>query len=141
MKTQHAAKPFHKMPRTFQDLCRMLPPRPIHDRVSYENAIEVIEAMAGHDLNQDQQDYLETLSQLAGAYEDTHHHKDLSHITPLESLRYLVEQNGMTASSLGELLGNRSLGSKLLRGERELSKTHISRLCEHFKVSANLFIE
>ena len=46
----------------------------------------------------------------------------------------------MTASALGGLLGNRSIGSKLLRGERELSKAHIRRLCERFKVSADLFL-
>jgi hypothetical protein len=51
-----------------------------------------------------------------------------------------IEQNGMNASALGELLGNRSLGSKILREERELSKEHIRKLCERFAVSADLFI-
>ena len=141
MKTRNNITPFHKMPKSFNGLCQMHPLRPIHDHVAHENAGEVIDALAGHELNQDQEDYLESLSELVGAYEDAHHRKDLAHVTPLESLRYLVEQNSLTASALGELLGNRSLGSKLLRGERELSKTHISKLCERFKVSADLFIE
>jgi antitoxin component HigA of HigAB toxin-antitoxin module len=46
----------------------------------------------------------------------------------------------MTASDLGELLGNRSLGSKVLRGERELSKTHLRILAERFKVDAGLLL-
>jgi HTH-type transcriptional regulator/antitoxin HigA len=140
MKTRHTIKPFRSMPKTFEGLCRMFPLRPVHDEVDHANATEIIDALAGHDLNPDQSDYLESLSELVGAYEDAHHGKDLSHVTPLDALRYLVEQNGMTASALGELLGNRALGSKLLRGERELSKTHIAVLCERFKVSADLFI-
>lgn len=46
----------------------------------------------------------------------------------------------MTASDLGNLLGSRSLGSKILRGERELSKTHLRMLAERFKVDAGLFL-
>ena len=141
MKTQPAIKPFRDMPKTFDGLCRMFPLRPVHDAVGHGNAIEVIDALAGHKLSKDQEDYLEALSELVGAYEDAHHGVDLSHITPLESLRYLVEQNGLTASALGELLGNRSLGSKLLRGERELSKAHIRTLAERFRVSPAMFID
>jgi antitoxin component HigA of HigAB toxin-antitoxin module len=51
-----------------------------------------------------------------------------------------LEQNDMTASDLGKLLGNRSLGSKILRGERELSKQHFRILTERFKVDAGLFL-
>jgi HTH-type transcriptional regulator / antitoxin HigA len=127
-------------PKRFDELCRAFPLRPIHDRVDWQNATEVIHALAGHRLNQDQEDYLEALSELVGAYEDKLHAKDLSGLSPLDVLRYLVEQNGLTASSLGDLLGNRSLGSKLLRGERELSKSHIRILAERFGVSAGVFV-
>jgi len=55
-------------------------------------------------------------------------------------LQYLCEQNDMPASALGELLGNRSLGSKVLRGERQLSKEHIRKRCDRFSVSSDLFL-
>jgi hypothetical protein len=42
----------------------------------------------------------------------------------------------MTDSDLGRLLGDRVLGSKILRGERTLSKDHIRKLRERFKVNA-----
>jgi HTH-type transcriptional regulator / antitoxin HigA len=141
MKAKSDAISSERLPKTFDDLCRAFPLRPIHDKVDMENATEVIDAIAGHRLNKDQQDYLEALSNLLGAYEDAHFHKDLSHVTPTRALQYLVERNGLTASALGELLGNRSLGSKLLRGERKLSKTHIRKLADYFKVSAVLFLE
>ena len=90
--------------------------------------------------NQDQQDYLDTLTELVDKYDDDHNARDCSGITPIESVKYLCEQNGTNASALGNLLGNRSLGSKILRGERALSKEHIRKLCAHFAVSADLFI-
>jgi HTH-type transcriptional regulator/antitoxin HigA len=133
-------RPFSKMPKTFAGLCRMLPPRPIHDETEYDNAIEMLDSLVGFDLNDDQLDYLEVLTGLVGAYEDKHHAIDTSHITGLDSLKYLLEQNNMTASDLGELLGNRSLGSKILRGERELSKNHLRILAKRFKVDAGLFL-
>jgi HTH-type transcriptional regulator/antitoxin HigA len=77
---------------------------------------------------------------LVGAYEDVHHAIDTSDISGLDSLKYLLEQNSMTASDLGNLLGNRSLGSKILRGERELSKAHLRILADRFKVDAGLFL-
>jgi HTH-type transcriptional regulator/antitoxin HigA len=140
MKTHRQTSAFQDLPTRFDDLCAQFPLRPIHDRVDWENATEMIQSMAGHRLNEDQEDYLEALSELIGAYEDKQHAKDLSRLPALGVLRYLVEQNGLTASSLGELLGNRSLGSKLLRGARELSKTHIRVLAERFKVSPALFL-
>jgi antitoxin component HigA of HigAB toxin-antitoxin module len=37
-------------------------------------------------------------------------------------------------------LGNRALASLILRGQRQLSKSHIRKLADHFKVSPALFL-
>jgi len=133
-------RPFSKMPKTFGGLCRMLPPRPIHNETDYDNAIEMLDSLVGFKLNKDQLDYVVVMTTLVGEYEDVHHAIDTSDIRGLDSLKYLMEQNDMTASDLGVLLGNRSLGSKILRGERELSKSHLRTLAERFKVDAGLFL-
>lgn len=57
-----------------------------------------------------------------------------------ENPKFLLEANGMTASDLGRLLGDRSLGARLLKGERSLSEKHIKVLSERFRVSPGLFI-
>ena len=88
----------------------------------------------------DQADYLETLSLLIENYEDTHHAIDLSKLDPIGTLRFLMDQHDMNASDLGRLLGNRQIGSAILRSKRQLSKTHIQKLCEHFAVSADVFL-
>jgi antitoxin component HigA of HigAB toxin-antitoxin module len=41
----------------------------------------------------------------------------------------------MNASDIGRLLGDRSLGPKILNGDRALSKSHIKILAQHFNVS------
>jgi antitoxin component HigA of HigAB toxin-antitoxin module len=46
----------------------------------------------------------------------------------------------MTASDLGRLLGNRTLGAAILAGRRALSKTHIKKPAEHFGVEPGLFL-
>jgi antitoxin component HigA of HigAB toxin-antitoxin module len=47
-------------------------------------------------------------------YEEVHHAIDLGKANPLANLRFLLRQHGMTASDLGQILGQRQLGSKVL---------------------------
>jgi HTH-type transcriptional regulator/antitoxin HigA len=118
-----------------------LPPHVIRDENDYDNVIEFMDKLlARQKLTRGQTEFFETWSVLIGAYEDEHHAIDTSDISGLDSLKHLLEQNKMTASDLGLLLGNRSLGSKILRGERELSKTHLRILADRFKVDAGLFL-
>ena len=130
------------LPTSFAPLCALHPPRPIRDAVDYANAVEIVDRLAVLDRRTaDQDDYLETLTILVGQYDDEHHAADLAQLSPRESLQYLMERHGMNSSKLGELLGsNRSLGGKILRGERQLSKAHLRILAAHFSVSPALFL-
>ena len=65
-------------------------PRPIRDKAEYGNAMEIIQALGGLELNDEQEDYLETLSIMVNDFEDKHLEK-LPKATPLEVLKYLVE--------------------------------------------------
>ena len=131
---------FREVPRTYAGLVAMLPPRPIHDDVDLANATEMIDRLAGFKLNADQEDYLEAISTFVEAYEGERFPIDDSRITPLDALKALLAEHGMTASDLGRLLGNRTLGAAILAGRRNLSKTHIKMLAEHFKVEPGLFL-
>jgi HTH-type transcriptional regulator/antitoxin HigA len=128
------------MPGRFTDLVALLPPHVIRDENDYDNVIEFMDKLlARPKLTKGQAEFFETWTVLIGAYEDEHYAIDTSDDRGLDALKYLLEQNHMTASDLGNLLGNRSLGSKILRGERELSKTHLRILADRFKVDAGLF--
>ena len=60
---------------------------------------------------------------------------------PLAMLKYMMQESGMTQAELGRLLGNRALASLILNGHRQLSKSHIQKLANHFKVSPALFLQ
>jgi len=130
-----------KIPGRFGELVRMLPPRRIVDEIKYENVIEFMDkVLARPKLTKGQQEFFETWAVLIDAYESENHSVDDSHRSPIDILKHLLEANDMSASDLGRLLGNRALGSKILRGDRELSKANIRALSDHFKVRSDLFL-
>mgnify|MGYP000915944267 CR=1 FL=1 len=130
------------LPETYAELIALHVPRPIRDTVEYENTLEILDALAVLDdsvLTQDQADYMETLSLLAEAWEDEH--RPIPETTGIEALIFLLEQHGMHAGHLGELLGARTYGYALLHGTRQLSKRDIVRLGEFFHVPAGIFLK
>ena len=130
---------FADIPLHYSALVAMFPPRPIHDPVDYANTLDVVMAMAGHELTRDQDDYLAILSEMILQY-DREHDGPRKRGTPVERLQYLGKEAGMSASDLGRLLGNRGMGSVYLTGKRGLSKASIRKLAEHFKMRADYFL-
>ncbi|HEY3760159.1 MAG TPA: helix-turn-helix domain-containing protein [Verrucomicrobiae bacterium] len=140
MKTKHGQIEFSQLPKDYVGLCRLLIPRPIHDKVDCDNVTEISDAMAGHDLSPDQEDYFDLLCRLIEDYE-----KEQGLPVPkakgLEALRHLLEANEMSRADLARLLGvHRTLGGMILRGERCLTLAHVRTLAKRFKVSADLFV-
>lgn len=64
---------FKDLPKTYRELIGILPPRPIHTEAEYDEAQEMIDALAGFELNADQADYLEAITTFFSAYERTHY--------------------------------------------------------------------
>jgi HTH-type transcriptional regulator / antitoxin HigA len=131
---------FAGMPKDYAGLCRILTPRPIHDKVDFENVTEITDAMAGHKLSSDQEDYFDLLCRLIEDYE-----KEQGLPAPkasgLNALRHLLDAHDMSAADLARLLDvHRTLGAMILRGERQLTLAHVRQLSKHFRVSADLFL-
>lgn len=130
---------FARLPKDYAGLCRLLMPRPIHDKVDLENVMEITDAMAGHKLSADQDDYFDLLCRLIETYENDR--LDTPTVTALEALQHLLEAHNLTAADLARLLGvHRTLGGMILRGERPLTLAHVRTLAKHFRVSADLFL-
>ncbi len=130
-------------PADYMELILRFPLKPVADDSQLRQAHAVIEPLAvikESRLTPGQADYLYALSELVWVYEQAHHPIGDADMDGIAMLQYLLDESGMSASDLGRLLGNRQLGSSILRRERELSKAHIVRLCTHFKVSADLFL-
>jgi HTH-type transcriptional regulator/antitoxin HigA len=114
--------------------------RPIHNKTDYRKAVRVAAVISSlANLTSGQNDYLEILTKIIADYEEKHF--EMSKHSPQEILKFLVEENQMSGSDLGRILGNRTLGPALLRGKRSLSKTHIKKLADYFSVNPALFLE
>src|SRR5262245_28311699 len=124
-------------------LIDVFPLRPLRSERDYDAAVTVLDALAVRpegSLDPGEQDYLDTLTMLVEAYDRVHYEVAAEHGDPLTMLKYVMQERGMTQAALGRLLGNRALASLILNGRRQLSKRHIRKLADHFKVSPALFL-
>jgi antitoxin component HigA of HigAB toxin-antitoxin module len=130
-----------KLPKTFEGLCAIHLPRTIRDAVDYENTMEIVDRLAvlGR-RTKGQEEYLETLTELIEAYDNANFQLAVAKSNPLDALRFLMEAHSLNASDIGRILGNRSLGAAILRGDRQISKENALRLASHFKLNPGLFI-
>lgn len=135
---------FSNLPKEYRLLCDLYLPRPIHDKVGYENALEFIEAMVGFEeqFSRDQNDYFVLLTDLISVYEDENEERG-PEMTPsfLFRMQHLLESAQWNASDLGRFLGlDATMGNKILREERKLTAEHIRKLSRHFSLSADYFL-
>ncbi len=120
---------------------REFPLRPIRAEAEYREALEILGRLASREgLDAGEGDYLAALSHFVGDYERNAVKLKLHALKPLEALRYLMEQNHMTTTDLGNVLGSRGLASEVLHSKRGLSKLMIGRLAERFAVEPGLFL-
>jgi len=129
-----------KLPKTYRELCGLHMPRRIHDDTELEAAQEIIDVLAVLPIRTpDQDDYLETLAELVEAYEEQS--VKFTQRPGLETLKFLLAENNLTASDLSRLLGTDiSLGYRILDGERNLTTRHIKKLARHFHVGPEVFL-
>ena len=129
------------LPGTFDELVRLYPPRAIRDETDYHNTQELIDQLTGlQGLTTGQEEYLDTLATLLHAYEEQHWPIKTADLKPADMLKFLLEQRNLPPSELGRLLGDRSLGAKVLRGDAELTQSQIRLLADFFQVSSAFFV-
>ncbi len=125
-------------------LIRRLPLHPIRTKADYKAASAMLDRLAvrdDDDLDAGERDYLETLEMLIEAYDEKHFRLGPDKRTPAQRLRYVMEQSGTTPAQLTKILGvSQSLVSLLLSGKRELTKSHILALAEHFRLEPGYFL-
>jgi HTH-type transcriptional regulator/antitoxin HigA len=128
------------IPTNWKNLVTKLYLRPIRTKGDYNRAVQIARKLAARtDLNKDQTAYLEILTLLIDDYESKHVPIDTTQ-DPIQTLEFLLEANGLNSSDLGRILGQRQLGSKILKRKRQLSKVHIKKLGEYFSVEPGLFL-
>jgi len=84
-------------------------------------------------------DAINLLSLLVETYEAKRFPIEAS--SPIEVLRFLMEQNGLQQRDLIGDLGSESNVSLILKGKRNLTVQHIQRLSRRFGVPVSVFME
>jgi antitoxin component HigA of HigAB toxin-antitoxin module len=88
-----------------------------------------------------ERDYVETLGVLARRFEQGRRDSVLPKLTPLDRLKFLMEERDMSVNDLGRAIGSQPNASLILHNKRAMSKGQILKLAKYFAVSAALFIE
>lgn len=84
-----------------------------------------------------EQDAIELLTLLIERYETEQY--PAPEIDPVDVLKFLLDQNGLSQRDIAEELGSESTVSLVLSGKRRLNRNHIERLSQRFHVSPAVF--
>ena len=107
---------------------------------NHQQACAIISGLMGRRLDAAADERLNTLILLVNRYEDEHHAID-ERMTPQAALRALMEANGLNQAAIGRIIGSESAVSMFLKGDRSLSKVHIRKLAERFKIDPMVFMD
>jgi HTH-type transcriptional regulator/antitoxin HigA len=103
------------------------------------NAMDDLLDVAGDDESHPLSGLIDYMGDLVSDYEQRLHPIAQIPSEPKEILRFLMEQHHLKQSDLPEV-GNQSVVSGLLSGQRSFNLRHIESLTKRFGVSAELFI-
>lgn len=112
--------------------------RPIRTDADHEAALREIEPLWGTPEQTPDGDRLEVLLALVEAYEHSCHPIDWP--SPIDAIRFRLEQLGLDRRALIGVIGTRSRVHEVLNGVRPLSLAMIRRLHERFDIPAEVLI-
>ena len=121
-------------------LVKEFPLRPLRSATDLDRAVAVIDLLTDRDeLTPEEEDDLEVLSRLVEDYESEH--DPLPKMSPVEALRYLLDENGLTQAQLSEETGIPvATVSEILNRKRGISPKVRGILAARFKVAPALFV-
>jgi HTH-type transcriptional regulator/antitoxin HigA len=112
--------------------------QPIRTEADHTAALRRIEALWDAPADSAEALELDLLATLVERYEEARWPVEAS--SPLELLRFAMEQNGHTQSDLAQLLGSRSRASEILRGRRSLTLDQIRWVSKHWHIPVALLV-
>jgi HTH-type transcriptional regulator/antitoxin HigA len=120
------------------EMIRQGAPRLIHSEDELSQYTQTLfDLTAKPDPTPDEEEAIELISLLIDHYETVHY--PLPEAEPVEVLRFLLEQNGLSQRDIAPELGSESIVSLVLSGKRQLNRDHIARLSRRFNVSPAVF--
>ncbi|KQO34835.1 DNA-binding protein [Flavobacterium sp. Leaf82] len=113
--------------------------RPIKKEKDYDLALERVNALFDAIPNTNESDELDILVTLIEKYEQIHY--PILEPDPIEAIKFMMEQNGLTATDLGIILNSRSRVSEIFNRKRALTITQIRVLNEKLHIPAATLIK
>ena len=112
----------------------------IRDEEEYDKAIATLNALIDEVGTNEQHplyELLDTLGTVIHAYEEKHY--PIPECSGIEMLKFLIEEHQLEPSDLSAL-GPPEIVLEILKGEQDLTVTHIHVLAEAFQVSPAVFV-
>ncbi|HUZ67114.1 MAG TPA: helix-turn-helix domain-containing protein [Beijerinckiaceae bacterium] len=110
--------------------------RPIRTEQDHAKALAELERLWGAPEGTPDGDKLDVLATLVEAFEAKNWSVPAS--TPIDVIRYAIDEMGHSQSDLAELLGSRSRASEVLAGKRALTVEMIHKISTSWRISADL---
>ena len=125
--------------KEYAHLLRDTLPHVIHTEVENERCTQILESfLRKKKRSKEEQRLTELLTLLVEDFEEREYPMPRK-AGPIDIVRHLMDANGLRQTDLLDVFGTASVISEVLKGKRELSKTHIVKLSERFHVSPALF--
>lgn len=128
--------------RTYDELIREFPPRPIENEEQYQAVQERIDDLLDRkELTPDEQDYLTMLGMLVAAYEESLADEEEYELRGITLVRALIEEHDLRQKDLVDIFKAESIVSAVLNGRRGLTVEHIDKLAQRFALPHQLFFD
>lgn len=124
-------------------LVQSFPLKKLQSNAQHAEALKVSGSLIGlrRKLTTGEGQYLDALVVLIREYEHTHHDPELPKAEGIDVLRHLMAERRMTQGNLAKVLGvGGSAASMILSGKRDLTKSHILALSQHFGIGPVAFL-
>lgn len=115
-------------------------PRVIENAAEHRDMLDKVEQLMlrGKALTIEEKTLFKLMVSLIQQYEQKVYQMQKS--SPLEVLEFLMEDRGHSAKDLWELIGDKGAVSRILHGQRSISKTQAKKLANFYNVSPAVFI-
>jgi HTH-type transcriptional regulator / antitoxin HigA len=127
-------------PKIYGDLLSQYQPKIITTEEENSRALAVVESLSHKsNLSPEEDQLLELLITLIEKFESENYPlNNLS--TPLSRLTFLMEENNLRQADVVEIFGSKGIASEVLKGKRQISKSHALKLGEFFNLNPALFL-
>jgi len=127
-------------PEKYGTLLSVTLPGVVDSLVEYKRVEEIFNNLIDKENHSPEEDRLFDL--LANLLEDYERRTlpPLEKSSPLETLKFLMEENGLRQTDLADVFGTQSVVSEVLGGKREITKNQAKALAKRFSLRVEAFI-